>query len=247
MKTFNLKRIVFLLLIALAIIFVCSLFKDQIKNGMQNSFSGVKSFFWNLTTRDSKSCNFKEASYDIKLSRLSLLEEENALLKEIIGISLHEDYVFEIAGVTQKNILEDVIAVNKGEKDGIKEGMPVLTSEKALVGKVFKTYPDYSEILLITSKKSVIDIKIISEGDYAIAKGEDNLKIALDSLEKKSLVKEGDVCITSSLGGHYEEGLLVGKISSITNLASEVFKTGSIEPFFNLNDLDKVLIIKNDK
>jgi hypothetical protein len=29
-------------------------------------------------------------------------------------------------------------------------------------------------------------------------------------------------------------------------LGSEVFKTGEIKPFFNLKDLDKVLIIKND-
>jgi len=200
-----------------------------------------------LKVNQQKSCNFDEAKFDLKLAELSLATEENLLLREIIGISLHEDYVFEIAGITQKNVLEDVITINKGEKDGIKENMPVLTSEKALIGKIYKTYPDYSEVLLITSKKSIIDIKIVSKGDYAISKGEDNQKITLESLEKDSLVEEGDICITSALGGHYEEGFLVGKIVSISNLASEVFKTGKIEPFFTLNDLDKVLIIKNDK
>ncbi|MDD4662095.1 MAG: rod shape-determining protein MreC [Candidatus Pacebacteria bacterium] len=247
MKTFNIKRIIFLLLATVAIIFVFSFFKDGIKNWTQNTFFGVKNFLWTISLNNEKSCSFKEASYDIKLAELDSLKEENKLLREIVGISLDDDYIFEIASITQKNVLEDVITVNKGTKDGIKENMVVLTSEKALVGKVVKTYPDYSEVLLISSKKSVIDVKIISEGDYAIISGSDNQKILLDNLEKKSLVKEGDICVTSALGGHYEEGLLVGKIKSIVNLASEVYKTGEVKPFFNLADLDKVLIIKNDK
>lgn len=246
MKTFNLKRIFFILLVTIAIVFVFSFFKDSLKNWTQTTFYEIKTFFWNLSLNNEKSCNFREASYDIKLAELDSLKEENKLLREIIGISLDEDYVFEIASVTQKNILEDVITLDKGSKEGIKENMVVLTSEKALVGKVVKVYPDYAEVLLITSKKSVIDVKIISEGDYAIVSGSDQ-KIILDNLEKESAVKEGDICVTSSLGGHYEEGLLVGKIESIIDLASEVYKTGEVKPFFNLTDLDKVLIIKNDK
>ncbi|MDD3032776.1 MAG: rod shape-determining protein MreC [Candidatus Pacebacteria bacterium] len=245
MKTFTLKRM-FLLLITVAIliaVFYC--LKDNLRNEIQKgSFGG---FLWSIGTSGSKSCGFLEAGEDLKDVQLELLKEENKMLREIMGISLNKDYEFKIASVTGKNVFEDVLTINLGSKDGIKTNMTVLTSEKALVGKILNVYEDYSEVLMITDKDSLIDIEIISRDVYALAKGDNNQKILLDNLEKDSEVLEGDICITSPLGGQYDEGFLVGKIIKKNDLASEVFETGEIKPFFTLKDLDKVLIIQNDK
>ncbi|MGI6340997.1 MAG: rod shape-determining protein MreC [Minisyncoccales bacterium] len=246
MTTFTFKRTVFLLILVLISIFIFSFFKDDLQNGLQKNFSGIKEFLWSISVNKEKSCSFLEAKEDLGVVELENLKKENEFLREIVGISINEDYEFEIAAITGKNFFEDVITINKGMKNGIEEGMAVLTSEKALIGKVLKTHNDYSEVLLITNPQSLIDIKIASSDEYAIAKGE-NQKIKLDYLEKKSNVKEGDICITSALGGQYKEGFLVGKIISINDLGSEVFKVGEIKPFFKLTDLDKVLIIKDDK
>jgi len=246
MKTFTLKRIILLLIIVLIIVFVFSFFEDNLKNGMQKSFLGIKESLWSIGSNKEKSCTYLEAKEDLKIVEFENLRKENELLREILGISFEKDYEFEIAAITGKNSFEDVLTVNKGISNGIKEGMAVLTSEKALIGKILKTYNNYSEVLLISNKDSAIDVKIVSSDVYAIAKGGSSQKVLLDYLEKDSGAKEGDICVTSSLGGQYKEGLLIGKIVKINDLGSEVFKTGEIKPFFNLKDLDKVLIIKND-
>lgn len=246
MKTFTLKRIIFLLIFVFTFIFTFSFFKDDLKNGIQKNFFGFKQFLWEINTNKEKSCSYLEAQNDSKIAELDSLKKENEFLREIIGISINEDFELEIGNVTGKNSFEDVITIDKGLGHGVKDGMAVLTSEKALVGKILKAYDDYSEVLLISSKQSLIDIKIASYDEYAIAKGDDE-KIVLDHLEKNTEVKEGDICITSSLGGQYKEGILVGKIIKTDDLASEVFKTGEIKPFFKIKDLDKVLIIKDDK
>lgn len=244
MKTFTFKRI-FLLLITVAIlivVFYC--FKDSLRNEIQKASLG--GFLWSLGTSGNKSCNFLEAGQDLKDVRIELLEEENKTLREIMGISLNKDYEFKIASVTGKNVFEDVLTINLGLRDGIETNMTVLTSEKALVGRILNVYEDYSEVLMITNKDSLIDIEIISRDVYALAKGDGNQKVLLDNLEKDSEAIEGDICITSPLGGQYDEGFLVGKIVKKNDLASEVFETGEIKPFFDLKDLDKVLIIEND-
>ncbi|HOI60375.1 MAG TPA: rod shape-determining protein MreC [Candidatus Pacearchaeota archaeon] len=246
MKTFTLKRIIFLLIFVFTFILILSFFKDDLKNGIQKNFLGLKQFFWEINTNKEKSCSYLEAQNDSKIAELDSLKKENEFLREIIGISINEDYKLEIGNVTGKNSFEDVITIDKGLRHGVKDGMAILTGEKALIGKILKAYDDYSEVLLISSKQSLIDIKIASYDEYAIAKGDDE-KIFLDHLEKNTEVKEGDICITSSLGGQYKEGILVGKIVKTNDLASEVFKTGEIKPFFNIKDLDKVLIIKDDK
>lgn len=246
MKTFTLKRIIFLLIFVLIFVFISSFFKDDLKNRIQKNFLGVKEFLWGININKEKSCSYLEATNDLKIAELDSLKRENEFLREIIGISINEDYELEIGNVTGKNSFEDIITIDKGLKDNIKDGMAVLTSEKALVGKILKAYNDYSEVLLISSKQSLIDIKIVSYDEYAIAKGDDK-KILLDHLEKNTEVKEGDICVTSALGGQYKEGILVGKIVKTNDLASEVFTTGEIKQFFDLKDLDKVLIVKDDK
>lgn len=245
MKTFTFKRILFLLLMVaiFVIIFYCC--KDSLRNDLQKGT--VKEFLWSLGTRGEKSCSFQETEREAQIVELESLKEENEMLREIIGISLNKDYEFEIASVTGKNVFEDILTINLGSKEGIEEGMAVLTSEKALVGKILKTYEDYSEVLMISHKESSIDIKIVARGAYALARGDNGQKVILENLEKDLEVEEGDICVTSSLGGQYSEGLLVGKIIKKNDLASEVFETGEIRPFFNLQDLDKVLVLKNDK
>lgn len=243
MKTFTLKRIILLLIIVIIIIFIFSFFEGKLKNEIQKNFSGVKEFLWSIGTSKEKSPAYIEAKDDFKIAEIASLKEENEFLREILGISIEKDYKFEIASVTGKNSFEDVLTINKGLKDGVQDNMAVLTSEKALIGKILKAYDDYSEVMLLSNKDSAIDIKIVSTKDYAIAKGGSE-KVLLDYLEKESEVKEGDICITSSLGGQFKEGLLVGKIVKINDLGSEVFKTGEIRPFFTLKDLDKVLIVK---
>ncbi|MGI6297032.1 MAG: rod shape-determining protein MreC [Minisyncoccales bacterium] len=246
MKTFTLKRTVFLLMSVLVIILVFSFFKENIQNDLHKSFAGIKEFLWNININREKSCAFLETKQSFKNAEFNSLKKENELLREIIGISLNEDYELEIASVTGRNSFEDIITINKGLKHGINDGMTVLTSEKALVGKILKSYNDFSEILLITNPQSLIDIIITPSNEYAMAKG-DNQKLKLDLLEKKAIASKEDVCVTSALGGQYKEGFLVGKIINISDLGSEAFKTGEIRPFFELTDLDKVLIIKNDK
>lgn len=246
MKTFAPKRMVFLLILVFVILFVFHFSKDVFKNGLHKNFSTFKEFLWSININQEKSCAFLEAKESFDLKEIETLKKENEFLKEIIGISIHDDYEFEIASVTGKNPFEDVITLNKGLKHGIEDNMAVLTSEKALIGKILKTYPDYSEVLLITNPQSQIDVKITPSNEYAMAEG-DHQKVKLDFLEKESNVEEGDLCITSALGGQYKEGFLIGKIIRLNDLGSEVFKTGEIRPFFKLTDLDKVLIIKNEK
>jgi len=245
-KTFTFKRIFLLLVVVIIFVTVFYCLKDSLKNGVQNSFA-IKEFLWGVGTSGNKSCGFLETEEDLKTVEIQILKEENEMLREIMGISLNKDYEFEIASVTGKNVFEDVLTINLGNSDGLKKDMTVLTSEKALVGKILNVYENYSEVMMITSSNSLIDIEIVSRDKYAIARGDNNQKIILENLEKDSEVIEGDICITSPLGGQYDEGLLVGKIVKKNDLASEVFETGEIKPFFALEDLNKVLVVKNDK
>ena len=144
-----------------------------------------------------------------------------------------------------KDISKDFILLNTGSRDGVKQGFPVVLSNKILLGKIVDVYPDYSRVMLITDKKSKIDVEIPDSKGFALAKGEGGLKISMDMFPKDKELNEGSLVLTSALGGNYPEGMVVGKIKNIKNFDNEAFKKSDIEAVFDLNAINNVFIIKN--
>jgi len=63
--------------------------------------------------------------------------------------------------------------------------------------------------------------------------------------EKEKEVREDDIVVTSVLGGSFPQGILLGQLKNIEKQASAPFQRAEILPFFNLQNLNYVFIIKN--
>src|SRR6185436_14740024 len=65
------------------------------------------------------------------------------------------------AKVTGLAIGNDMATVNKGLADGIKENMPLISSQNVLYGKVVKVYKNSSDVMLVSHKQSVTNVKVV--------------------------------------------------------------------------------------
>jgi rod shape-determining protein MreC len=135
--------------------------------------------------------------------------------------------------------------INKGSKDGIEENMPVITSQKILVGKIYKVYKNYSRVMLLTDKENSFGGKIVGKETLGEVSGEGNLKIIFDLIPQEKEISEGDLVETTALGGVFPKGLLVGKIGKIQKSDVQSFYQAEISPFFDLDKLETVFIILN--
>jgi len=59
------------------------------------------------------------------------------------------------------------------------------------------------------------------------------------------VITEGDLVLTSGLGGTYPPELLIGQIESIKTNENEIFQTASVQPSVDFNNLQAVLVITN--
>lgn len=245
-------------------------------NLFQNQF---KNFFYSITEPFQKillktgnnSSNFLGAflkinnlageNEEIKKRNLELLQEiivlqqlkvENQTLKEIVSCGLEKEFkliLTEAIGIDSK---QDFILIDKGSEDGILEDMPIINSQKVLFGKVSQVYKNFSKIMLISNKNSVLDIKIqkddtISPIIYGAIRGEGNLSATLDLVSLENEIKNNDILITSSLEGTFPKGLLIGRITEPNQNDLKPFQTAKIELFFNLKQSDKLFIISDYK
>jgi rod shape-determining protein MreC len=135
------------------------------------------------------------------------------------------------------------IQLDRGESL-VQRGMPVITPE-GVVGRINRTSGETSDIMLSVDPRSAIDVVLPRTGGRGILKGkpgENGYRCAIEYLMQGEQAKEGDVVVTSGLGG-FPRDLPVGKISKIVKNAAGLTQDIEITPDVDFARLSEVLIV----
>ncbi len=210
----------------------------------------VSDFFESITEIK----NLKKENEELRLkiealisenAKLRELKKENETLRIALGIGLEKEFKLLLAEVIGKDISQDTLLINLGLKDGISKSLPVINQQKALVGKIGEVYSNYSKVILISNKESSFDAKISESDVQGVAMGKENGKLFFDLVSKEKEIKEGDLVVTTALGGVFPSGLLVGEIGKVFRSDVEAFQQAEILPTFDIGELETLFIIVN--
>jgi rod shape-determining protein MreC len=176
---------------------------------------------------------------------LKELEKENQELKKALDLGIENDFKLFLVQIIGKEPSQDIIFVNKGNKDGVLKGMPAITAEKILAGKVVQSYENFSKVMLLSNKKFSFPVKIQdSNNDISgVGKGEGDYKILISFVPKEEKVAEGDLVISDSLGGIFPRGFLIGRVASIERKDVEPFQKIEVKPDFDIRKTSDLFII----
>jgi len=252
--------IIVVLLIAFFVVLNLTAISKGIKNFFYLISSPIQKTLWRLSNNLS---DFLEAISNInklkketeetrlqnqellkELVTLKEIREENKILREALDLGLEKEFKLQIAQVISKDISEDSLIIDKGSKEGIEEGLPVISQQKVLWGRISEVYPNFSRVMLISNKESSFDAKIVNEEEIqGVVKGKGNLKIIFDLIPQEKKIGEGNLLITTSLGGIYPEGLLIGLVKTIKKSDIEPWQQAEIQPFFDLSEAEILFII----
>jgi len=180
-----------------------------------------------------------------QLVSLKELKKENETLRQALNMGLEKEFQIQLAYLISKDTSQDSVLIDKGSKDGIKKGSPVITGEKIIVGRVGEVYEDFSEIILITNRKSSFDVQVLDKEIYGVAKGGGSLKIDLELIPKEKEILPGEIVVSTVLGHIFPKGLLVGEIKEVKKSDLAPFQTAEIKPAFNLEALESLFIISD--
>jgi rod shape-determining protein MreC len=134
------------------------------------------------------------------------------------------------------------VIINSGSDDGVRRGMPIVTSE-GIVGRVSAVTPSAARVQLITDPEAVINVRLQPSEAEAILRGSMTGDLFLEQISQEANVQPGDLVLTSGLGGGFPANILVGQVSGIRSLATDIFQRASIQPIVDFSDLDIVLVI----
>ena len=144
-----------------------------------------------------------------------------------------------IAGSPSINRTE-VVIIDKGNNDGISEGMPIATFE-GIVGRVYLVGDRDAEVMLITDPLSAVDAYIHRTRARGIVKGT-GLGCVMEYIESKTDLSIGDKVISSGKDGFFPKGVVIGTVEEIERKGN--FLSAKVSPNVELNSLEEVLVIR---
>ncbi|MBN1145720.1 MAG: rod shape-determining protein MreC [Anaerolineales bacterium] len=136
------------------------------------------------------------------------------------------------------------VIINRGSDDGLRRGMPVVT-QQGLVGRVAAVTAGAARIQLITDPSSAVNVQLEPSAAQATLLGSITGELSLDMIPQSASVQIGDLALTSGLGGNYPDNILVGQITSVRRLETDLFQNAAVQPVVDFSRLEIVLIITN--
>jgi rod shape-determining protein MreC len=134
------------------------------------------------------------------------------------------------------------IVINKGLRDGVRQGMPVVTWE-GVVGKVMRISPGSSIILLSIDRNFSVDVLVQRTRTRGIVEGDGGSRCQLQYVPRTGDIQIGDRIITSGLGGVFPKGLSMGKVVSVEKKDYGLFQTVEVRPSADFLRLEEVMVI----
>jgi rod shape-determining protein MreC len=165
-----------------------------------------------------------------------------ALLLQFKEQALPSMVAAQVIGRDSSNRYKSVI-LNKGESDGIRNDMGVITPA-GVVGRVVKTTGATAVVLLLTDPNNAIAGLIQRTRDEGIVEGVPQGRARLKYIPMLSAVKEGDRVVTSGLVGGFPRGLAIGTITTIDREEGALFQTAELVPEVDVNRVEEVLVIQ---
>jgi rod shape-determining protein MreC len=161
----------------------------------------------------------------VKLQKLESVEKENTRLHSLLSSSFKLGEQFIVASLMRVSLdpYSHTVVVDKGSPYNLYKGQAALNS-KGVVGQLTQVNAMSSTIMLITDPNHATPVEIRRTGLRTIALGNGTYnQLSLPYLPLNADIKEGDMLVTSGLGGLYPKGYPVATVAHIDETSNQAF------------------------
>ena len=180
-----------------------------------------------------------------RLQRYEMLEEENQRLRELLASSARLDekvQVAELVSMEQHSHYHQLV-VNLGSRENVYEGQP-LVDANGVMGQVLHVGPLTSTVLLITDARHALPVVLNRTGVRAVAEGTGDLdRLRLRYVGSNVDVREGDLAVSSGLGGKFPRGYPVARVTRVKRSPGGEFAEVYATPTARLRQSRRFLLV----
>jgi rod shape-determining protein MreC len=185
---------------------------------------------------------------ELEQERNRFLEAEatNRRLQQLLGFRSH----LPVTGITATVIAASASSwfksclLDKGNADGIRKGMAVVTPLGAL-GKVIDVTPRTAKVLLLTDPNSGVDVVVQRTRARGIVSGSLENGPIMKYVKFSEDVQVGDRLLTSGLDGVFPKGMMVATVTTVRKQSQGLFQYIGVMPTVTLDGTEQVLVVES--
>jgi rod shape-determining protein MreC len=180
-----------------------------------------------------------------RLQQLTALRAENDRLRDLLEARTQirdEIRVAEIMAV-DANPYRHNILIGIGSRDGVYDGQAIIDAD-GVVGQVLETGFANSQAILISDPSHALPVEVNRNGLRTIANGTGEFdRLDLPFLPNNADIREGDLLVTSGLGGAFPAGYPVAVVSSVNRMPQSPFADVTAVPSSALDQIREIMLI----
>jgi rod shape-determining protein MreC len=206
-------------------------------------------FFLVDVGRENERLRLDNARYREENRQLRLLGHENERLRQLLELRTRlggESVSAQVIGKDTSEYFRVVrLVVDRGERDRVRVGMPVVSAE-GLVGQVSRLTGHRADVRLTVDRQSAVDIIIPRTGTRGMLRGtgeRGRYAARIEYLERTDEIREGDDVYTSGLGQRFPSSILVGRVTRVRRREFGLYQQAEVTPSVNFSALEEVLIL----
>lgn len=212
---------------------------------------------------EKQALEIKVANLEHRIRRLEQFKLENETLRRQLGFSILSPHTLLLCEVVARGDMSgwwQTVRLNKGLSDGIASGMAVMTTD-GLIGRTIEVSDRTCDVLLITDPNCKVACKTARSGAFGIMRGagirlsgQSTVEmltsanpVELNYISTEHELLEGDVVLTSGLGGVFPDGLPVGRIGRVRMHASGLYRQADVIPSARMDSFRYAFILQEIK
>ncbi|HXN95689.1 MAG TPA: rod shape-determining protein MreC [Candidatus Acidoferrales bacterium] len=193
------------------------------------------------TTKENEQIRRENDALKLQISQLQGKAAEADRLAALLNFrQSHAGVPMIAARVIGTGTASLTIQLDRGERDGIRKDMGVITPD-GVVGKVVESYPNASQVLLLTDKESGVGAMLADSRTQSPVGGQGEPLLVMKYVPNDDTVNLGERVITSGMDRIFPRDLPVGTVAEIKS--GNPFKQIRIKPAANLERLEEVLVL----
>ncbi|MDD5617812.1 MAG: rod shape-determining protein MreC [Candidatus Omnitrophica bacterium] len=192
--------------------------------------------------------NLKKENQNLKIRLMQLKDaaRENIRLNELLAFKKSVNFNLAAAKVMyyDSSNFRKSLVINKGKKDGVKVGNPVITKD-GIVGMVTQAGILTSQVVLVNDTEFSMAAKIKRSEATGVISGSLGGSCRLRYLDLDEDIQPGDEVVSLGQNSHFPAGIIIGTVTDVSKDQSGLTLFAIVKPKVRISSLQEVLVITN--
>ncbi len=182
-----------------------------------------------------------------QLARLGAVQTENRRLRDLLGgtrgLGL-EARLVSLADVDLDPFRHRAL-LDEGSARGVRSGTALIDAG-GVFGQVIESAPLHATVMLLSDPAHAVPVQVQRSGVRTIAYGTGEVdRLLVPNIPQSADIVEGDLLITSGLGGRFPAGLPVGTVTGLQQDQTRLFVVAQARPAALLQRGRELLLVWN--